>query len=54
MKEMYKSPELEEMSLASAERLANDQIDYDQLAGNGNGGKGSSTVGDIVIDIPLK
>ena len=54
MKEMYKSPELELLCLASAERLANnEQLDYDQLTG-GLGGKGSSTIGDIVIDIPLK
>ncbi len=54
MKKTYNAPELEIICLASNERLANnEQLDYDQLTG-GLGGKGSSTIGDIVIEIPLK
>ena len=54
MKEMYKSPELEVLCLASAERLANNEsIDFDQLNGGTGGNGGSSTVGDVIIDIPL-
>lgn len=52
MKETYKSPELELLCLAPAERLANSsEIDYDILAG-GQGG-GSTPLGDTEIDIPL-
>ena len=52
MKEIYKSPELELLCLAPAERLANNsEIDFDTLTG-GTGG-GSYTQGDTEIDIPL-
>ena len=53
MKETYKSPELELLCLAPAERLANNsEIDFDHLAGNPSGG-GSFTQGDTEIDLPL-
>ena len=52
MKETYKSPELELLCLAPAERLANNsEIDFDTLTG-GTGG-GSFTQGDTGIDLPL-
>ena len=52
MKETYKSPVLELLCLAPAERLANNsEIDFDTLTG-GTGG-GSFTQGDTEIDLPL-
>ena len=51
MKETYKSPELELLCMAPAERIATDlDIDFDSLTG-GNGG--SYTQGDTEIDLPL-
>ena len=55
MKELYKSPVLNLLSLQPAERLANSEIDYDALTGNtGNGsvGTGGTNLG-TEIDIPL-
>lgn len=49
MKEMYKSPELEILSLTPAERIAADElIDFDTLR------PGSFTQGGVEIEIPLK
>lgn len=52
MKELYKSPVLNLLSLQPAERLANSEIDYDVLAGN-TVTPGSTQDGGTEIDIPL-
>ena len=50
MKELYTSPELELMSLVSAERIAS-AADFDNQKPSNVGG--SYTQGDTEIDIPL-
>ena len=53
MKEMYKSPELELICLAPAERIANNaEVDYNDLTG-GNTKFESVNPGGAEIDIPL-
>lgn len=56
MKEMYKSPELEVLCLASNERIANNDtknsVDFDDIKNNG-ANAGSYTGGGTEIDIPL-
>jgi hypothetical protein len=54
MKETYKSPELELLCLAPAERIANNEnIDFDSIKDPSFGGS-SYTIGDTEIDLPLK
>ena len=50
MKELYTSPELELISLVSAERIAS-AVDFDEQKPSNVGG--SYTQGDTEIDIPL-
>lgn len=52
MKELYVSPELELLCLTAEERLANNQIDYDDLMGGVNNGD-AVTPSDNDIDVPL-
>lgn len=53
MKETYKSPELELLCLAPAERIANTtDLDFDSIKDPNYVG-GSFTIGDTEIDLPL-
>jgi len=56
MKEMYKSPELEVLCLASNEHIANNDtknsVDFDDIKNNG-ANAGSYAGGGTEIDIPL-
>lgn len=52
MKKLYIAPELELLSLAPAERLANEvEIDFDTMLGSG--GTGVVSQPDIDIDVEL-
>ena len=49
MKELYIAPELELLSFAPAEQVANGSIEFDDVLGGGDGVKESGTD----IDIPI-